>query len=90
MKRAQHCYERAVHAKRAALGPAHPSVSASLVALARLVAERGDLQQASALLEQQLQYVDGQGQQASRGGQLPARCSPFAKVCDLSCWPRAL
>ncbi len=76
-QRAQQGYQRAIDAKRAALGPTHPAVCASLVPLARLVAKQGDLQRGAALLEQQLQYLDGQGQEASAGG----RC---LRVADLS------
>lgn len=82
-QRAQRCYQRAIDAKRAALGPAHPAVCASLVPLAWLVAKQGDLQRGAALLEQQLQYLDGQGQEASAGGWCLLRTDPSPNVKTL-------
>ena len=63
-------------------GP-HPSVCASLVPLAWLVAKQGDLQRGAALLEQQLQYLDGQGQETSAGGWCLLRTDPSPDVKTL-------
>ncbi len=67
LQRAQQCYQRAIEAKRAALGPAHAAVAASLVALSQLLARQGRPEAAAQALQTQLSFLDAQGQGCSRG-----------------------
>ena len=74
LQRAQQCYQRAIAAKRAALGPAHAAVSASLVALSQLLARQGRAEAAAQALQEQPQLPGRPG-----AGRL-ARCAPGSSL----------
>jgi tetratricopeptide (TPR) repeat protein len=66
-RKAQEYYQQAVQAKRAALGPMHPSIVQSLLPLARLLRAQGKQSEASAILQQQLKFLEDNGQGSSSG-----------------------
>lgn len=66
-EKAQDYYEQAVQAKRAALGPTHPSVANSLLLMARAHRWQGDRPKAAALLQQHLNFLEENGQGLSAG-----------------------
>lgn len=66
-EKAKQFYLRALEAKRATMGPVHPSVCDSLLPLARLLKRRGHPVEALSLLQQQLKFLEHAGQGTSRG-----------------------
>ena len=65
--KAQQFYKRAVEAKQATMGPAHPSVCDSLLPLARLLKRRGRPAEALSILQLQLKFLEDAGQGTSKG-----------------------
>lgn len=80
MAKAQEYYERAVEAKRAAMGPSHPLVCDSLLPLARLLRRSGRPEEALKMLQQQLAFMDAAGQHCSRGALPPRHCYCMRQV----------
>ncbi len=65
--KAKQYYLRAVDAKKASMGPVHPSVIDSLLPLARLLKRRGHPEEALPLLELHLKFLQHADQGTSRG-----------------------
>lgn len=71
--------QRAVEAKRLALGPTHPAVAESVLSLAAIYRASGQARDAIELLQTELKFLTEEGQ-ASSPGDTHASCSAFASV----------
>ena len=68
--------QRAIEAKRLALGPAHPAVAESVLSLAVIYRTSGQARDAVELLQKELKFLTEEGQ-ASSPGDTQAPCSAY-------------
>ena len=84
--------QRAVEAKRIALGPSHPAVAESVLGLAAIHRESGSSMDAVDLLQKELKFLTEEGQASSPGISLTPECCIWACIGHYSrtCSQKAL